>query len=219
MTRIGIIGGHGKVALELSKILAADGNEVTSFVRNPEHRKDVTATGATPVVLDVEHSTTAVLAEALRGHDAVVWTAGAGGGSPERTYAVDRDAAIRSMDAAVEAGVVRYVMVSYLGAGLDHGVSEEDGFFAYAEAKAAADAYLRGTDLDWTVLGPGALTHGPGKGLIDIKADGAWESAETARANVALVAAAVLGLSSTVRRTIEFRDGTLPIAAALVALD
>ena len=38
---------------------------------------------------------------------------------------------------------------------------------------------------------------------------------ETARANVALVAAAVLGLPSTAGRTIEFRDGTLPIAAAL----
>ncbi|MET1066047.1 MAG: NAD(P)H-binding protein [Arthrobacter sp.] len=218
MTRIAIIGGHGKVALQLSRILAGDGQEVTSFIRNPEHRTDVTATGATPVVLDVEHASTAALAEALRGQDAVVWTAGAGGGSPERTYAVDRDAAIRSMDAAAVAGVVRYVMVSYFGAGLDHGIPEEDGFFAYAEAKAAADAYLRGTDLDWTVLGPGALTDGPGKGLIDVRADDAWKSAETARANVALVVAAVLGLSSSVRRTIEFRDGSLPIAAALVAL-
>ncbi|HSO89684.1 MAG TPA: NAD(P)H-binding protein [Arthrobacter sp.] len=217
MTRIGIIGGHGKVALELSRILAADGQHVTSFIRNPEHGEDVAATGATPVVLDVEHSTTVELAEALRGHDAVVWSAGAGGGAPERTYAVDRDAAIRSMDAAAEAGVERYVMVSYLGAGPDHGVPEEDGFFAYAEAKAAADAYLRGMDLDWTILGPGALTDGPGKGMIDVKADAPWDGTETSRANVALGAAAVLGLPSTVRRTIEFRDGSLPIAAALMA--
>ena len=85
MNRIAIIGGHGKVALELSRILAKDGHQVTSFIRNPEHRQDVTATGATPVVLDVEHSTTAEIAEALRGHDAVIWSAGAGGGIPERT--------------------------------------------------------------------------------------------------------------------------------------
>jgi hypothetical protein len=32
---------------------------------------------------------------------------------------------------------------------------------------------------------------------------------------VALVAAEVLGLPSAVGRTIEFRDGTLPLAAAL----
>ncbi len=215
MTRIAIIGGHGKVALELSRILSAEGMDVTSFIRNPAHREDVAATGATPAVLDVEQSTTAEIAEALRNHDAVVWSAGAGGGSPERTYAVDRDAAIRSMDAAAQAGVGRYIMVSYLGAGPDHGVPEDNSFFAYAEAKAAADAYLRGTDLEWTILGPGALTDGPGNGLIEVNPAEGSGGGETARANVALVAAAVLGLPSTAGRTIDFRDGTLPLAAAL----
>ena len=215
MTRIAIIGGHGKVALELSRILSAEGMDVTSFIRNPDHREDVAATGAAPVVLDVEQSTTAEIAGALRNHDAVVWSAGAGGGSPERTYAVDRDAAIRSMDAAAAAGVGRYIMVSYLGAGPDHGVPEDNGFFAYAEAKAAADEYLRGTDLDWTILGPGALTDGPGNGLIEVNPAEGSGGGETARANVALVAAAVLGLPSSAGRTIEFRDGTLPLAAAL----
>lgn len=215
MTRIAIIGGHGKVALELSRILSGEGLDVTSFIRNPDHGEDVVATGATPVVLDVEHSTTADIAEAFRNHDAVVWSAGAGGGSPDRTYAVDRDAAIRSMDAAVEAGVGRYIMVSYFGAGPDHGVPADNGFFAYAEAKAAADAYLRGTDLEWTILGPGALTDGPGNGLIDVDPADDSGNRETARANVALVAAAVLDLPSAAGRTIEFRDGELPIAAAL----
>ncbi|MEQ4518640.1 NAD(P)H-binding protein [Pseudarthrobacter sp. B907] len=215
MTRIAIIGGHGKVALELSGILTKDGAEVTSIIRNPDHRDDVAATGATPAVLDVERSTTAELAAALTGHDAVVWSAGAGGGSPERTYAVDRDAAIRSMDAAAEAGVPRYVMVSYLGAGPDHGVPADNSFHAYAEAKAAADAYLRGTGLAWTILGPGSLTDGPGNGLIDVAPADTSAGTGTARANVALVAAAVLGLPQTAGRTIEFRDGTLPLAAAL----
>lgn len=219
MTRIAIIGGHGKVALELSRILVMDGQDVTSIIRNPDHADDVAGTGATSTLLDVEHATTADIADVLRNHDAVVWSAGAGGGSPERTYAVDRDAAIRSMDAAAAAGVGRYVMVSYLGAGPGHGVPAENGFFPYAEAKAAADSYLRGTGLDWTILGPGALTNGPGTGLIDVDSDGTWARADTARANVALVAAAVLELPATVGRTIGFRDGALPIAAALEALD
>src|SRR6478736_8218286 len=214
MTRIAIIGGHGKVALELSGLLSKDGAEVTSIIRNPDHRDDVAATGATPLVLDVEKSTTAELAAALAGHDAVVWSAGAGGGSPERTYAVDRDAAIRSMDAAAQAGVDRYVMVSYFGAGKDHGVPEDNSFFAYAEAKAAADEYLRGTSLDWTILGPGALTDKPGTGLIDVDPSPVG-GRDTSRANTAIVAAAVLDLPQTAGRTIEFRDGTLPVAAAL----
>lgn len=214
MTRIAIIGGHGKVALHLSRLLTDEGHSVTSFFRNPDHAADVIATGATPSVLDVEELTTAELAGALTGHDAVVWSAGAGGGNPARTYAVDRDAAVRSMDAARQAGVERYVMVSYLGAGKAHGVPESNSFFAYAEAKAAADEYLRGTGLAWTILGPGALTDKPGTGRIDVNPS-PQGSRETSRSNTAGVAAAVLDLPETAGRTIEFCDGTLPIAAAL----
>jgi uncharacterized protein YbjT (DUF2867 family) len=214
MTRIAIIGGHGKVALLLSALLTGEGHSVTSFIRNPDHAADVAETGATPVVLDVENATTADIAGALQGHDALVWSAGAGGGNPDRTYAVDRDAAIRSIDAAAQAGVNRYVMVSYFGAGKDHGVPESNSFFAYAEAKAAADEYLRGTALEWTILGPGALTDKPGTGLIDVdpSPDG---DRDTSRSNAAIVAAAVLDLPQTAGRTIEFRDGTLPVSAAL----
>jgi uncharacterized protein YbjT (DUF2867 family) len=218
MTRIAIIGGHGKVALHLSTLLTEEGHSVTSFIRNPDHAGDVAATGATPSVLDVENSTTAAITESLRDHDAVVWSAGAGGGNPERTYAVDRDAAIRSMDAAAEAGVGRYVMVSYLGAGPDHGVPPENSFFAYAEAKAAADEYLRGTQLAWTILGPGTLTDKPGTGRIDVDPAPEQGTGQTSRSNTASVAAAVLDLPETAGRTIKFRDGTLPIAAALQPL-
>ena len=165
----------------------------------------------------MENSTTAALADALQGHDAVVWSAGAGGGNPDRTYAVDRDAAIRSMDAAGQAGVNRYVMVSYLGARKDHGVPADHGFFAYAEAKAAADEYLRSTGLAWTILGPGGLTDKPGTGMIAVDPDPAGERA-TSRSNTAIVAAAVLDLPQTAGKTIEFCDGSLPVAAALESL-
>lgn len=205
------------MALQLSRILSNEGHAVTSFIRNPQHAADVAATGAAPVILDVENSTTAEVASAIAGHDAVVWSAGAGGGNPQRTYAVDRDAAIRSMDAAAQTGVPRYVMVSYFGAGPRHGVPEDNGFYAYAEAKAAADEYLRATDLDWTILGPGGLTNNPGSALIEVDPADPSTGTETSRANVALVAAAVLELPETVRRTIEFRDGSIPVVEALTA--
>ena len=158
MARVVVIGGHGKVALELARILTDRGDEVDSVFRNPEHSDDVAATGARPVVADIERLDTDALADLVAGHDAVVFSAGAGGGNPERTYAVDRDAAIRLIDAAGQAGAPRFLMVSYFGAGPDHGVPPGDPFFAYAEAKAAADAYLRASELAWTVLGPGRLT-------------------------------------------------------------
>ena len=128
---------------------------------------------------------------------------------------MDRDAAIRSMDAAAEAGVGRYVMVSYLGAGPDHGVPEDNGFFAYAEAKAAADAYLRGTDLDWTILGPGALTDGPGNGLIDVNPTDASGAGKRPVPTWPSSRRPCWACPPRPGRTIEFRDGTLPLAAAL----
>lgn len=211
MARVIVIGGHGKVALHLARILTERGDDVSSVFRNPEHSDDVAATGAAPVVADIEQLDTTALGQLLAGHDAVVFSAGAGGGNPARTYAVDRDAAIRVIDAAAQAGVRRFVMVSYFGAGPDHGVPQDDSFYAYAEAKAAADAHLRASDLDWTVLGPGRLTLEPATGKIALgKGKG-----EVSRADVALVAAAALADDSTVRRTIEFNNGDIPIAEAL----
>src|ERR1700722_1903577 len=205
MSRLVIIGGHGKVALHLARILTDRGDEVTSVFRNPDHTDDVSATGAHPVVADIEELDTPALADLLPGDDAVVFSAGAGGGDPARTYAVDRDAAIRVIDAAGQAGVRRFVMVSYFGAGPDHGVSEDNSFYPYAEAKAAADAHLRASDLDWTVLGPGRLTLEPATGRIALGTTGA-----VSREDVALVAAAVLNDDATINRTIEFNNGDLP---------
>src|SRR5699024_10139267 len=111
MSRVIVIGGHGKVAMQLHPLLVARGDEPTGVIRAPEHGEDLHHAGAQPVVADVERLGVDGLADLLRGYDAVVWSAGAGGGDPDRTYAVDRDAAARSMDAAVRAGVRRYVMV------------------------------------------------------------------------------------------------------------
>jgi uncharacterized protein YbjT (DUF2867 family) len=146
----------------------------------------------------------------VRGSDVIVWSAGAGGGSPQRTYAVDRDAAIRSMEAAEQAGVGRYVMVSYFGAGPDHGVPEDNGFYAYAEAKAAADEHLEGTDLAWTILRPSSLTTAAATGHIET-GEGV-EAGNVSRDNVAHVIRAVVAHpDTTARRILPFNDGYQPI--------
>lgn len=209
-----IIGGHGKVGLRAARILSEAGAEVYSVIRNPDHADDIRAAGANPVVADVETLDVEGLREVVRGSGSVVFSAGAGGGNPDRTYAVDRDAAIRSMDACVQEGVARYVMVSYEGAGPDHGVPEDSAFFPYAEAKAAADAHLRDSELEWTILGPGMLTDDPGGESIGVGSD-KREDRATSRDAVAAVVAAVLRRPDTVRRTIEFSDGQTPIGEAL----
>lgn len=219
MSDIMIIGGHGKVALKLSQILTGEGHRVNSVIRSASQVQDVEDTGANAVVADVQDLDTDGLTKLLADQDAVVWSAGAGGGDPERTYAVDRDAAIRSMDAAQAAGVERYVMVSYIGAGQDHGVPEDDSFYAYAQSKADADDHLRASSLKWTILGPGTLTDDEASGMITTEPGQNDDGADTARDNVALVAAAVLTApDTTIGQKIDFADGDTIITEALANL-
>ncbi|RXR25833.1 SDR family oxidoreductase [Oerskovia turbata] len=204
---VALIGAHGKVGRLVIPLLADHEIQVSGIVRHESQLPLVEELGGTPVLLDVENATTEEITEALRGHDAVVWSAGAGGGDPDRTYAVDRDAAIRSIDAAAAAGVSRYVMVSWIGSVPDHGIAKDDSFFPYADAKLAADDHLRGTDLDWTILGPGTLTNDKATGTIDVGA----ENGRTSRGNVALVVAQALRSPSTVGQFVRFVDGETPV--------
>ncbi|AYD90579.1 NAD-dependent epimerase/dehydratase family protein [Actinomyces sp. 2119] len=218
MSRIVIVGGHGKVALLTAPLLVEAGHEVLSLIRNPDHAEEVSATGALPVVLSVEEASTEQLTQAFAGARAVVWSAGAGGkGGPARTDAVDRAAALRSMDAAAAAGATRYVMVSFITAYGE--VPEDHPLRAYAVAKIAADRHLQSTDLEWTILGPGGLTAQEPSGRITVERvggdDQSGASALTSRGNVARVIAAVLDEPRSVGRVIPFHDGDTPIAQAV----
>jgi len=212
MARILIFGGHGKVALLLEPLLVAQGHRVTAVIRNAAHEAEVAATGAQPLVADIERLDVDQLENIVARNDVVVWSAGAGGGDPARTYAVDRDAAIRSMDAASAAGVLRYVMVSWIGSRADHGIDRDDSFFAYADAKWAADAHLTASDLDWTILAPGTLTLDPPTGRIAV--DPAGRGA-VPRADVADVIAAAIADDATIARTIRFGGGNEVIGHAI----
>ena len=212
---IALIGGHGKVALLAAPLLVEAGHTVHSVVRDPAHVEEVEATGATAVLSDIETLDAGGWDELLRGRDAVVWSAGAGGGSPQRTRAVDQDAAIASMEAAQRVGAERFVMVSYFGASLDHGVPESEPFHAYAEAKARADEHLRGTELAWTILAPSRLTLEEPTGRIDVDAA---EAGEVSRGNVARAIVAALAQPGTTGRFLAFNDGEQEIAEAFGAV-
>ena len=222
---ITIIGGHGKVALLATPLLVKAGHSVHSIIRKESQSEDIRTLGGTPVVADIEsmnvEEITSLLSELNT--QVLVWSAGAAGqGGPERTYAVDRDAAIRSMDAAEAAGVQRYIMVSYLGADPAHGIDPSNGFYTYAEAKAAADEHLRASSLRYTILGPGALADGEASDIdLDLQlAAGRLDelvSRTVARATVAAVLVAVIEDESTVGKALPFIDGSTPIAQALAS--
>ena len=219
-----IVGGHGKIALLTAPKLTAAGYGVRSVIRNPDHRPDVTAAGAEPVVLDIEEADVEALTEVFDGAAAVVFSAGAGGGNPARTHAVDYEAALRTMQAAQNAGVARYVMVSYITAAVDVGrIDPDSSFYPYAKAKHDADAHLRSTGLTYTILGPAGLTMEPASGKILVAddqgqvpgADLTDDQRVTSRENVAEVITHVIRTGAGARSTFNFYDGIVPIEEAI----
>ena len=78
MSRIAVVGGHGKVALELHRVLVADGHVPVALVRAEGYREELEALGAEVRILDIENEDSGAFARAFDGCDVVVFSAGGG---------------------------------------------------------------------------------------------------------------------------------------------
>src|SRR5919109_392799 len=111
--RVAIAGGHGQIALRLTKLLSERGDEVVSLIRNPDHEGDVRSAGGEPVVCDLEHAGEREVAEAIAGSDAVVFAAGAGPGSgSERKETMDYGGAAKLIAGPQARSNDRHVIVN-----------------------------------------------------------------------------------------------------------
>jgi uncharacterized protein YbjT (DUF2867 family) len=210
-----IAGGHGKIALELTRRLSARGETVVSLIRKPEHADDVRAAGGQPRQCDLEHAGVPEISSALTGGDAVVFAAGAGPGSgPERKLSVDRDGAIKLLDAAVAVGVPRYLIISSIGA--ENPPADDDVFSVYLRAKAQADAAIQASDLAWTIVRPGRLTDEPGTGRLRIDTEPFHGAVP--RVDVAAVLDELLRSTSAVHRILYVNSGDIAVEQALEAI-
>lgn len=214
--RVVIAGGHGQIALLLEEQLSKRGDTPVGIVRNPDHVPDLEQRGAEAVVLDLESASVDELADVVNGADAVVFAAGGGPGSGvARKETVDKGAAVLLADAAEQAGVRRYLMVSSMGT--DQADPDSDDVFqVYLRAKAAADEDLRARDLDWTIVQPGRLTDEPGNGKVSL--DPQAEPREIPRADVAHALAAALNRPATYRKQFTLLSGPVPVEEAFVDL-
>ncbi|HLQ84588.1 MAG TPA: NAD(P)H-binding protein, partial [Salinisphaeraceae bacterium] len=216
INRIVILGGHGRVARLATEQLQAAGYVVDSLIRDIQQTEDIRRVGGKPFELDLETADVEDLKNFLYDALAVVFAAGAGGGDPERTHAVDYAAATRAIDATEQVGVRRFVLVSYANAATDvERLDADDAFYPYARAKHDADAYLRESDLDYTILGPARLTDRPLTSRIQLisEAGDDWpeDKRVTSRANVAAMIAHVISAGAAVRKTVNFYDGDMPM--------
>jgi uncharacterized protein YbjT (DUF2867 family) len=215
--RVVIAGGHGKIALRLTKLLAERGDTVVGIVRNPDHIADIQDVGGDGVVLDLEQADATEVAAALAGADAVVFAAGAGPGSgPARKDTVDRGASVLLADAAETAAVRRFVQVSAIGLDRAEDPDVDEVFAAYLRAKDAADQDVMARDgLDWTILRPGLLTDEPGTGAVNL-AEHVGGGVVT-RDDVAAVLVLLLDRPDTAGHVYELVGGDTPVDKALGA--
>jgi uncharacterized protein YbjT (DUF2867 family) len=207
-----IVGGHGQIAMRLSKILAERGDSPRGIIRKTEQADDLEKIGAEPIVLDIENVDD--INDAFAGAEAVVFAAGAGPGSgPARKLTVDYGGAVKSVDAAIAKEIRRFVIVSAIGANHPERWSEE--MKPYYEAKADADKFVAESGLDYTIVRPGRLTDDPGTGKVSVDGGG---SGSVTRDDVALVLAEVLRADNTIGKAFDLLGGETPVAEAIAAL-
>jgi uncharacterized protein YbjT (DUF2867 family) len=214
MTRIAIVGGHGQVARQLIHLLRRADHDPVALVRNEDHVAELEARGAEVRLLDIEHQGVAEFATAFAGCEAVVFAAGGGpDGNIERKRTVDLEGSLKSIEGARAAGIRRFVQVSAIG--VDDPLPTETGdvWRAYVEAKRDADAALRASDLDWTIIRPGRLTDEPGTGRVALGPD--VLRGDVTRADVAAVVAAVLDVPTTIGRQWNLVNGDVPVGEAV----
>lgn len=208
---VAIAGAHGKIAMRLTARLVARGDDVIGLIRNPDHAADLRAIGAEPVVCDLEQASAEEIAGQVAQADAAVFAAGAGPGSgAERKLTMDRDGAVKLLEATSERAVP-YVIVSSVGA--ENPPGDDDVFSVYLRAKAEADAAVQASDRDWTIVRPGRLTDDPGTGRVRI--DTSPFRGEVPREDVAAVLDTVLHDSRASRRTLYVNGGEQPVEQAL----
>jgi len=213
--KVTVIGANGKIGKQVVDLLHNnDKHTVKAMVRKEEQLNSLKESGVDAVLADLEGSVDHI-AEAVKGSDAVVFTAGSGGKTgPDKTMLVDMDGAIKSVEAAEKAGVNRFIMVSAQHA--DDRDSWADSIRHYYAAKHYADRALKESQLDYTIVRPGLLTDVFGTGKISI--GDSIPTDEVPRADVAEIIVTVLDKENTFKKSFELTKGDTSIKDAIQGL-
>lgn len=148
--RVLVLGGYGLIGLEIVRGLRAAGHELIGLGRSLEKGRsaapDVRWIGADIATLTRPHAWT----PHIDGVDAIVNASGAlQDGARDNLRAAQQDAIVALIQACADKPI-RFVQISAPGA-------ELDARTAFLRTKAVADAALRASALEWTILKPGLV--------------------------------------------------------------
>ncbi|WP_226657212.1 SDR family oxidoreductase [Pseudalkalibacillus hwajinpoensis] len=207
-----VIGANGQVGQNIVQLLhTMEEHSLKAMVRKQEQADELASRGIEAVVVSLEDSVEAI-SEAMKGSDAVIFAAGSGGNTgSDKTLLVDLDGAVKTIEAAEELGIKRYVMVSALQA--HNRENWHEALLPYYAAKHYADKLLEASQLDYTIVRPGGLLNEPGSGKVSIAEN--LGSGSISRKDVAEVVVSTLKKENTIRRSFNLLSGEKDIRKAL----
>lgn len=213
--KVMIIGANGQIGQHVVQQIQNTGeHQAIAMVRKEEQRQKFEKQGVKTALVDLEGSIENI-ANAARDGDAIVFTAGSGGHTgADKTMMIDLDGAIKSIEAAKQANVKRFIIVSAIG------VHHRDKWMKaapyYSAAKYYADVWLENSGLKYTIIRPGILTNDKGTGKIKAAHD--LERGEISREDVAAAIVTSLKNDHTIGKAFDMVGGETPIEDALKAL-
>lgn len=215
--KILVVGANGQIGKHLVSMMQKNDNfDAKAMIRNEDQASYFNDLGAEVSVVDLEQDVDAIT-KAAEGMDAVVFTAGSGGHTgKDKTIMVDLDGAIKTIEAAKDANVGRFVMVSSFDTSREAIQEASASFAPYVVSKHYADEWLRASNLDHTIIHPGLLTNDQGTGQVELGPN--VHRGEVPREDIASAIMASLENDATIGKAFRVVSGTRSIGDALNAL-
>jgi uncharacterized protein YbjT (DUF2867 family) len=213
-----IIGANGKIGRIVAEKMEASGQfNPTAFIRKEEQKSFFDDLDIPVIIASLENGVDEIAAT-MKGMDAIVFTAGSGGKTGyDKTLEIDLDGAVKSIIAAEQTGVKRFVMVSaYLADDRDRW--DASGIKPYYIAKHFADKELKQSTLDYTILRPVRLTDETGTGKVTLKTTQEGIQRTIPRDDVATTILQALEHPETIGKTMVMSTGERPIKEAVITV-
>ena len=200
-----VAGANGTTGRHIINTLKESSDyQPVAMIRKPEQADFFEHQNVKTMLADLEDQNS----YSLNNIDGVIFAAGSKG---KNLIAVDQEGAKKMVDAAAQANVDKFVMLSSMGADKP-GIGGD--LEAYLRAKQSADDHLRLSSLDYSIIRPGMLTDEPGTGQIQLK-EQLNQQGNISREDVAQTLVAALDKNTLPQQAVEILSGDTPIIKAL----
>lgn len=209
--KILVIGSTGRVGLLLTEKLLQGNHTVVGTSRHGDRLFE--SSNYSQINLNLLGSIEEIKKEIPNDVEVIYFVSGSRG---KNLLQVDLDGAVKTMKAAEELSIKRYIMLSTIFSLQPARWNEIPSLRDYYLAKFYADQWLIiNTKLDYTILQPGVLKEKKGTGKISLNVE---NMGDNSIADVAETLAELLNRQGTFRKILSMHEGETPINDAITSL-